>query len=187
MAITSSSATYQPAAVSIGPVRIQILEVVATTGSTSGTIQATRLGRIFHIIIPGIKSQTAAPTYSGNTATVAVTVPAETAAAQTKGGVTITAVSGLGASGNSITLAYTGGATAGAEVVTVVGNAISVQIENGVSTITQVRTAINASPAAAALVLATGTSATVVATATATSNTGGINGGFRGSAICIGR
>lgn len=57
-----------------------------------------------------------------------------------------------GAAGNSITIAYTGGATAGAEVVTVVGSAISVQIETGVSTATQVKTAVDASGAAAALV-----------------------------------
>lgn len=87
-------------------------------------------------------------------------------ASRTIGGVAITA-NRMGADGNSITVAYTGGGTAGAEVVTVSGTAISVQIESGVSTITQVRTAINASVAAAALVTASGTSATTVATQTA--------------------
>lgn len=72
-----------------------------------------------------------------------------------------------------VTLAYTVGGTAGAEVVTVTGNAISVQIESGVSTITQVRAAINASVAAAALVVATGTSATVVTGASAATPTAG--------------
>ena len=57
-----------------------------------------------------------------------------------------------GAAGNSITITYTAGATAGAEVVSVVGTAISVQIESGVSTATQVQTAVNASIPAAALV-----------------------------------
>jgi hypothetical protein len=90
----------------------------------------------------------------------------------TKGGVTGTAVV-MGTAANSITLAYTAGGTAGAEVVTVSGNAISVQIEDGVSTITQVRTALNASVPAAALAAWTGTSATVVAVATATSFSGG--------------
>lgn len=94
------------------------------------------------------------------------------AAVGTLGGVTYTAVVNAagsnGAAGNSITVAYTAGGTAGAEVVTVVGNAISVQIQSGVSTITQVRTAVNASGAAAALVTATGTSATTVTTVTAT-------------------
>lgn len=60
-----------------------------------------------------------------------------------------------GTAGNSITVAYTAGGTAGAEVVTVTGNAISVQIQDGVSTATQVRTAINASAAAIALISCT--------------------------------
>jgi hypothetical protein len=66
----------------------------------------------------------------------------------------ITAVT-AGVAGNSISVAFTAGATAGAEVVTVVGSAISVQIETGVSTATQIKAALDASVAAAALVLAT--------------------------------
>ena len=83
----------------------------------------------------------------------------------TLGGVTYTAnviPTGLDSLGNGYTVTYTTGATAGAEVVTVVGTDISVQIQSGVSTITQVRTAVNANVSAAALVTATGTSATVV-------------------------
>lgn len=74
-----------------------------------------------------------------------------------------------GTAGNSITIAYTAGGTAGAEVVTVVGSAISVQIETGVSTATQVRTAINASAAAIALISCaiTGTGSTAQVTAAA--------------------
>lgn len=90
-------------------------------------------------------------------------------------GITLTAVA-FGAAGNSITIAFTGGGTAGSEVVSVVGNAISVQIQSGVSSVTQVRTAINASGAAAALVVATGTSASTVATATALPLLGGVDG-----------
>lgn len=58
----------------------------------------------------------------------------------------------LATGGTAITIAYTGGGVAGAEVVTVVGSAISVQIQSGVSTATQVAAAIAAFPAAAALV-----------------------------------
>lgn len=54
--------------------------------------------------------------------------------------------------GEAITIAYTTGGTAGSEVVTVVGNAISVQIESGVSTATQVKAAIDGDVDAAALV-----------------------------------
>lgn len=60
-----------------------------------------------------------------------------------------------GTGGNSITIAYTTGAVAGAEVVSVVANAISVQIANGVSTAAQIAAAIAASAPAAALVTAT--------------------------------
>lgn len=80
-----------------------------------------------------------------------------------------------GQSGNSITIAYTAGATAGSEVVTVTGNAISVQIATGVSTGTQVKAAVDASIAAAALVNVTGASGTAqTAPVTATYLTGGL-------------
>lgn len=105
-----------------------------------------------------------------------VSLTAPVAATLVNQGVTLTAVA-KGSSGNSITYALTAGGTAGSEVVSVVGNAISVQIESGVSTVTQVRTAINASGAAAALVTATGTSgSTVTAPLTATALSGGANG-----------
>ena len=73
----------------------------------------------------------------------------------------------------SITVAYTAGGTAGAEVVTVVLNAISVQIQSGVSTATQVRTAVLASVAAAALVdvILSGTGATAQVSSSAVSLT----------------
>lgn len=45
---------------------------------------------------------------------------------------------------NSYTMEYTPGATAGAEVVSISGNAIEVQIEAGVSTATQVKAALEA-------------------------------------------
>jgi hypothetical protein len=65
----------------------------------------------------------------------------------------LTAVT-AGTAGNAVTFAFTGGATAGSEVVTVVSNAISVQIADGGSTYQQVVTAVNGSGAAAALVTA---------------------------------
>jgi hypothetical protein len=68
---------------------------------------------------------------------------------------------------NGATLTLTTGATAGAEVVTMSGNNISVQIQNGVSTVTQVRTALNIAPAFTALYVASGTSATPMYTVNA--------------------
>lgn len=47
---------------------------------------------------------------------------------------------------NNYTLEYTAGATAGSEVVSLVGTDISVQIEDGVSTATQIKAAMDAVP-----------------------------------------
>lgn len=58
----------------------------------------------------------------------------------------------FGVLGNAITIAYTTGGTAGAEVVTVVSQAIGVKIQSGTSTAAQIRTAVMASVAATALV-----------------------------------
>lgn len=191
MAITTSEASYEPKSVSIGEAKIQIVELVAVSGSTSGTVSASRLKEIYHIIVPGIKSHTAAPTYSGRVATLAFTVPAETRAAKTyQSALLVTAVAGTGASGNNVTVAFTAGASHGAEVVTVTGNAISIQIETTVSTATEVKAAYDASAAAvalAAMTIVSGHDSDTIAAATASALTGGINGGFRGSAICIGR
>lgn len=80
------------------------------------------------------------------------------------------------ADGNLISIAYTNTGTAGAEVVTVVGNAISVAIQSGVSTATQILTAIQASAAATALVSVdvSGTAATAQVTQAATFLTGSV-------------
>lgn len=85
---------------------------------------------------------------------------------------------------NFITIAYTGGGTAGAEVVTVTGNAISVQIQSGVSTATQVKTAVDASVAASALisVAISGSGAAAQVTAVAVN----LSGGFDTSVLNVG-
>lgn len=57
-----------------------------------------------------------------------------------------------GTGGNAITIRYTTGGTAGAEIVSVVGSAITVQIQSGVSTAAQIASKVAAFPAAAALV-----------------------------------
>lgn len=183
LSVTDSSA--EPQSFSQGPIKFQVVQYSFASGDTSGTLTADNLYKLFHLVADGYLNHTAAPTYSSNAATLAVSVPTSTAAALTLGGVTYTAVA-TDNSGNLISVAYTGGATAGAEVVTVVGKAISVQIENGVSSITQVRTAVNLSAPAALLVTATGTSATAVSTASAQFLSGGITGGARGTVLCMG-
>jgi hypothetical protein len=185
MAITVTDSTTMAMASSIGPIKLQVMTYSAASGATAGTVTATRLSRIDHIFVGGFLAHSALPTVATNVATLAFTVPSSTAATLTKGGVTYTAVA-TDNTGNLITVAYTAGGTAGSEVVTVVGNAISVQIESGVSTITQVRTAVNLAAAAAALVTASGTSGTAVTTATASSLSGGITGGAAGTILCLG-
>lgn len=56
-----------------------------------------------------------------------------------------------GVPGNDVSIEYTDGGTAGSEVVTVNGSAISIQIEDGVSTATNIKTAFDLVPAALAL------------------------------------
>lgn len=104
-----------------------------------------------------------------------ISLVAEVKAVKVTQGLTLTAVA-FGTGGNSITIAFTPGATAGAEVVSVSGNAISVQVETGVSTVTQVRTALQAASAATALVVTTGTNSSTVVTASALPLLGGIDG-----------
>lgn len=86
-----------------------------------------------------------------------------------------------GSTGDSLTIAYTTGATAGAEVVTVAGTDISVQISSGRSTATQVKTALDAHVTASTLISTTiiglAGNAQVGAVA-ATSFTGGKNKNF---------
>ncbi len=58
----------------------------------------------------------------------------------------------FGEDGNNISVEYTDGGTAGSETVTVVGTAITVQIQGGVSTATQIKAAVDGNATAAALV-----------------------------------
>lgn len=88
------------------------------------------------------------------------------------GGITWTA-DRMGTEGNAISIAIVAGGTAGAEVVSVSGNAISVQIQSGVSTRTQVETAVNASVAASALISISVTSGGTAASLLAATNLAG--------------
>ncbi len=198
MAITVTNPTQEPRSVSLGPIKVQVVNLALISGASSGTVTASNLKELYHIVIPGIASHTAAPTYATNVATVACTVPAETAATLVYDtSITLTATADRGAAGNSITLTVVDGSAddptpvvAGSEVVTVSGTAITVRIDPTAiigSTRTQVRAAINANAAAAALVTATGSSATVAATLTVTPLAGGVSGGFYGPALCFGR
>jgi len=80
-----------------------------------------------------------------------------------------------GEGGNSFTITYTGGGTAGSEVVTNSGADISVQIQSGVSTATQVKAALDAyiTFASNATVTITGTGSNPQTTQGPTSLAGG--------------
>jgi len=67
--------------------------------------------------------------------------------------ITYTAIT-TGSAGSEVSIKYEDDATAGAEVVTVVGKAIVIKIESGVSTATQVKAAFDGSSAASALAIA---------------------------------
>lgn len=62
-----------------------------------------------------------------------------------------------GTAGNGSTVSYTTGATAGAEAVSGSTSAVVVQIENGVSTATQIKTALDASTKVAGVATCSGT------------------------------
>lgn len=101
----------------------------------------------------------------------------ETAATLTLQGVTYTANSGFGANGNNITIAYTTGAVAGQEIVSVVGSAITIEVQSGVSTVTQVVAALNLSPIALKYITPSGVSSSTITAVSATNLAGGVNSG----------
>lgn len=168
----------------------EILNWSALSGATSGTVTCA-LARVKHILVLGGRLiHSAAPTYSGSVATLAFTVPAETAASRTlQSSMLFTAVAQQGAGGNSITITFTSGGTAGSEVVTVSGTAISIKVESTVSTATQVKTAydlVAAATALATLTLVGGHETDTVAAATVLPLQSGVTGGGRGTLIALG-
>lgn len=77
MALTQTNSTMDPRSFSIGPVKQQIINFTIVSGDTSATITADNLSSLEQIHIHGM-ALTAAPTYSGNTVTVAFVDPAAT-------------------------------------------------------------------------------------------------------------
>jgi hypothetical protein len=91
----------------------------------------------------------------------------------------------VGVDGDNISIEYTPGGTAGSEVVSVTGFAISVQIDSGVSTATQIKAAIEAALSAAVLVNVTisGVGSNPQVTAAATNLAGGVYAGQKYAAF----
>lgn len=75
MAFAASASTKEARSFSVGPVKIQIMTYTAISGDVSGTVTADRLSSIDHIFLDGKLLHTAAPTMSGNVATLAFADP----------------------------------------------------------------------------------------------------------------
>jgi hypothetical protein len=78
MAFAAVASTKEPRAFSVGPLHCQIFTWSAASGDTSGTITASNLKEVSHIVIDGKLYHTAAPTFSGNVVTLAFTNPGAT-------------------------------------------------------------------------------------------------------------
>ncbi len=78
MAFVATISSSEPRAVPYGgPLRSEILTYSAASGDTSGTVTSKNLHTIYHCIVDGLVS-TAAPTFSGNVATLAFANPGAT-------------------------------------------------------------------------------------------------------------
>lgn len=75
MSFATANSTSEPRSFSIGPLKVQILTYTAASGDTSGTVTADRLSLIQQITIDGGMRYSAAPTFSGNQATLAFVDP----------------------------------------------------------------------------------------------------------------
>lgn len=77
MALTSANLTNDPRSFSIGPLKIQIKTLTAASADVSGTVTFDGLSSITAVVLTGL-TQTAAPTFSANVATLAFADPAAT-------------------------------------------------------------------------------------------------------------
>lgn len=79
MAFASVLSTKEPRSFSVGPLKMEIHTYSVASGDTSGTVTATGLSSISHVIVSGVAGvATAAVTYSANVATLAFADPAAT-------------------------------------------------------------------------------------------------------------
>lgn len=78
-AVNLSDGTRARPPVSIGPVKLQFMKYTVASGDTSGTITADGLHEVSAVIIDGLQ-QSAAATFSGNTATISFRDPSTTGA-----------------------------------------------------------------------------------------------------------
>jgi hypothetical protein len=78
MAFAATDSTVESRAISLGPVKLQVLTFSVASGDTTGTVTCDRLSRVMHILVDGSLKFTAAPTYATNVATLAFADPGAT-------------------------------------------------------------------------------------------------------------
>ena len=78
MAFVATMSTKEPRSFSLGPVKCQIFTWSAASADVAGTVTCDKLTTIYHIQLDGKIQHTAAPTFSGNVATLAFADPAAT-------------------------------------------------------------------------------------------------------------
>lgn len=78
MAFVATDATGESRAMSLGPLKAQLLTWAAASGDTSGTITADKLYLVQAVIIDGGLVMSAVPSFSGNVVTLAFNDPAAT-------------------------------------------------------------------------------------------------------------
>lgn len=76
MAFSASDSSLEPRSFSIGNLKLQILTYSAASGDTSGTVTADKLSSIMHVYVDGGLKFAAAPSLSGNVATLSFANPA---------------------------------------------------------------------------------------------------------------
>jgi len=77
MALSATNATNEPRAFSVGPLKMQIMDLSIANGDTSGTVTFDKLSNLRYVIVSGLV-QTAAPTMATNVATLAFADPTAT-------------------------------------------------------------------------------------------------------------
>lgn len=144
-----------------------LIKAAITASGPAAALVDTASDGIATSFVPTVAMASSFLSLSGGTAAVAASIILQD--------LTITA-NATGTAANGKTITYTTGATAGAEVVTVSSGNVSVQIQNGVSTATQINAALGAAGAFTALYgsAISGTGSTAQKTVNAATMTGAV-------------
>lgn len=172
----------------MGNLDAQLIDVTAYSGSTSGTLKATGIATLYHVILPSGMTQTTAPSYSGNTATLAFTVPAETIATAVIQDLTWSAAANRGAFPNGASVDYIDDEQSGTEYILFDEGQIVCHIQSGVTTATELKAVADATPGLSTYwtVAVSGTGSNAQSTDSGLF-AGGVSGGAFGTALCLGR